>query len=78
MTKYSKINYKEESFLGSGMEKRLRSGSKEVGAGNLTAMTGCKTNKRLDVGLIAQKHLTEAFFPFLEKEFGKLFVPFLI
>jgi len=41
VTKYSKINYKSESFLGSGMDKRHRSHEGELGAGNLTAMTGC-------------------------------------
>lgn len=72
MTKYSKINYKEDSFIGSDMEKRLR--TKGIGAGNLTAMTGCKTNKRSDVGLIAPKHLTDAFYPFLLNEFSKPFL----
>ena len=70
MTKYSKIDYRAPSFIGSDMSNKIR--YLDYFNTNVSAMSGCRHNGgRRTVGLVAPKNLIDGYEEILKKEFSK-------
>lgn len=72
VTKYSKMNVRERSFIGSDMSNQLpNSRSLLYFNSNITAMGGCQKGRRRDVGLVSPKGMLSGYEDVLKKEMSK-------
>ena len=69
VTKYTKIDTKQKSFLDSGMANYFN--AKNPQKSNVTSVSSCTGRKRKDIGVVLPDKVSQKMSPFLREDFSK-------